>query len=353
MTIKKTILLIIPSILLFSCSEKQQNSGYIKADISKLTKDFDKVVINMRGNEILGDSIKTSDTIDAKEGKFEYHFKAKEAKLTEFSLLKNNKKVGNLGFINKFQEKSTWGEIYLGNENVTINVDSVYPTKEYKEIKHYKLNYKGSNEADMFMKSQLSGVISAENIKANPDCYTLLYKLYDTKERCTLKQLKEFSSLFSDKLKKAVSYNILQDYINKTEIGYGKNFSWTDVNNKRYNFEQAKNGKQMMLLVFWASWCHPCRAEIPQLKKFYSEYKDKISIVSLSIDDNIDQWKTAVEKENMPWLNLSGLPKNKIGIKKEYSISIVPTLILLDNNGKILKNVINDLPEIIKIINKK
>jgi thiol-disulfide isomerase/thioredoxin len=353
MTIKKIILLLLPSILLFSCSEKQQDSGGLKADISKLTKDFDKVVINMRGNEILGDSIKTSDTVDAKDGKFEYHFKVKEAKLTDFSLLKNNKKVGSIGFINKFQQKSTWGEIYLGNEKVIINVDSVYQTKEYNGIKSYKVNFEGSNEADMFMKSQLRRVISTENIKANPDCYTLLYKLYDIKEQCSLKQLKEFSSLFSDKLKKAVSYSILQNYINKTEIGYGKNFSWVDVNNKRFNFEQAKNGKQMMLLVFWASWCHPCREEIPQLKKFYSEYKDKVSIVSLSIDDDFDHWKTAVEKENMPWLNLSGLPKNKIGIKREYSISIVPTLILLDSNGKILINVINDLPEIIKIIDRK
>lgn len=352
MNINKTILLLL-STLLFSCSEKQQDSGHIKADISKLTEDFDKVIINMRGNEVLGDSINISDTIDAKDGKFEYHFKVKEAKLTSFSLLKNNKKVGSVGFINKFQEKSTWGEIFLGNEKVIINVDSVYQTKDYNGIKSYKVNYEGSNEADMFMKSQLGGVISVEKIKANPDCYTLLYKLYDIKEQCSLKQLKEFSSLFSNKLKKAVSYKILQDYINKTEIGYAKNFSWVDVNNKHFNFEQAKNKKQMMLLVFWASWCHPCRQEIPELKKFYSDYKDKVSIVSLSIDENFNQWKTAVEKENMPWLNLSGLPKNKIGIKREYSISAVPNLILLDKNGKILINVINDLPKIIKIIDEE
>lgn len=353
MNINKTILLLLLSTLLFSCSEKQQDSGHVKADISKLTEDFDKVVISMRGNEVLGDSIKISDTIDAKEGKFEYHFKVKEPKLTSFSLLKNNKKVGIIGFINKFQKKSVWGEIYLGNENVVINLDSMCQTKEYNGLKYYNVNYEGSNEADMFMKSQLEGVVSAENIKANPDCYTLLYKLYDIKGQCSVKQLKEFSSLFSSKLKKAVSYNILQDYINKAEIGYAKNFSWVDINNKHFNFEQAKKGRQMMLLVFWASWCHPCRQEIPELKKFYNEYRDKVSIVSLSIDNNFNQWKTAVEKENMPWLNLSGLPKNKIGIIREYHISAVPTLILLDKNGKPLIKVINDLPKIIRIIDKK
>ncbi len=352
MTIKKTILLLLPAIVL-SCSEIKQDSGHLKADISKLTKDFDKVVITMHGNGELGDTIIKADTIDAKEGKFEYHFKVAEAKLTNFYLLKKNKKVGNLGFINKFNSKSTWGEISLGNENVTINVDSVYPTKEYSGIKHYKVTYQGSNEADVQMKSTQGGAISAENIKANPDSYSLLYKLYASKEQCTLQQLKEFSSLFSDRVKKSVSYKVLQDYINKIEIGYDKSFSWVDVNNKRYNFEQAKNGKQMLLLVFWASWCHPCREEIPQLKKFYSDYKDKVSIVSLSIDDNFDKWKTAVEMENMPWLNLSGLPKNKTIIKKEYSISIVPTLILLDGTGQILKKVNNNLPEIIKTIDKR
>jgi thiol-disulfide isomerase/thioredoxin len=358
MNIIKPYLLLVSSILLFSCSEKKQDSGHIKADISKLTKDFDKAVINMWGFESLGDTIRTSDTVEARDGKFEYYFKVKEPKNINFSLLKNNKKVAVLGFRDKFSKKQVfWDAVYLGNENIEINTDSLYEIKQSEGIKYFKANIEGSNEADMHMKTNKGIVVSAENIKANPASYALLQQLFWIKENYSIKQLKEYSSLFSSELKKSVSYGIIQDYIHNKEdlvkYGYRKNFNWVDVNNKSYNFEQAKNDRQMMLLVFWASWCGPCRQEIPELKKFYNAYKDKVSIVSLSVDDKYNHWKDALEKEKMPWLNLSGLPKNKNGIRKEYNVSSVPNLILLDKNGKVLANVINGLPEIIKIIDKK
>lgn len=100
------------SIVLSSCSENKQDSGFVKGDISKLTKDFDKVVIDMWGYEFLGDSIKISDTIDAKAGKFEYRFKVREPKSTSFYLLKNNKRVGGIGFKDKISKKDVFWEIY-------------------------------------------------------------------------------------------------------------------------------------------------------------------------------------------------------------------------------------------------
>ena len=54
----------------------------------------------------------------------------------------------------------------------------------------------------------------------------------------------------------------------------------------------------------------------------------------------------------MPWLNISGLPENPNGIKKKYNITAVPNLILLDKDGKILISNFNNLPEIIKIIER-
>jgi thiol-disulfide isomerase/thioredoxin len=358
MDIKKTTFLLLSSIFLFSCSDKKQDSGYIKADISKLTNDFDQVVINRWGYKDLGDSIKTSDTVDARDGKFEYHFKVNEPKLASLFLLKNKKKIANLGFRDKSSRKQIfWGELFLGNENVEINVDSLYEIKQSRGIKFYNVDFEGSNEAEMYMKTFREMVVSTKNIKKNPSCYALLHQLFDIKENYSTNQLKYWSSLFSNELKKSVSYNIIQGYIKKREdlekYGYRKNFNWIDINNNKYSFDQAKNGKQMMLLIFWASWCSPCRQEIPELKKFYNDYKDKVSLVSLSIDNNFDNWKGAVEKEKMPWLNLSGLPARRNGIKKEYNISSVPNLILLDKNGKVLINGLNNLPEVIKIINKK
>ena len=76
-------------------------------------------------------------------------------------------------------------------------------------------------------------------------------------------------------------------------------------------------------------------------------------MVSLSIDNDYSNWKKAVDQEQMPWLNLSGLPKNKNAISQAYDIKAVPTLILLDEKGKIIEKNTNDLPKIIDIINNK
>jgi len=140
------------SIVLFSCSENKQDSGLVKGDISKLTTDFDKVVIYMWGYEFLGDSIKISDTIDANAGKFEYRFKLREPKITSFFLLKNNKRVGMLGFRDKTSKRDAFlGDIYLGNESAVIIPISKYIPKVNSDVISYFVNIEGSKEADMRM----------------------------------------------------------------------------------------------------------------------------------------------------------------------------------------------------------
>jgi len=342
-------------IISFSCSKKENsNSGNIKADISNVAKDFDKVVIEMHGFEFLGDSTAISDTMKANNGKFEYNFKVKEPKTTFFWLLKNNKRIGTLSFRDKENKKTLWGNVLLGNENIKITSDTAYGKSIYQNMINYTVDLDGSQEAKMSMKTNLKKIVSDVIIKQQPSSYALLYQLYNYRDDYSISYLNKLSSLFSGEIKKSKSYSVLQNYITNrislNERGYRDNFNWTDVNRKNYSFEEARDGKQMMLFVFWASWCGPCRAEIPNLKKFHDKYGDKVSVVSLSIDDNYNNWKKAIEKEKMPWLNLSNLPIIKNRISTQYNISTVPNLILLDKNGKTIVNTINDLPQIIEIV---
>ena len=60
-----------------------------------------------------------------------------------------------------------------------------------------------------------------------------------------------------------------------------------------------------LLVEFWASWCGPCRAEIPHMKEAYARFRDKgFEIVSFTVDEEREDWVEASEEEELPWHNL-------------------------------------------------
>ena len=101
--------------------------------------------------------------------------------------------------------------------------------------------------------------------------------------------------------------------------------------------EYVPEGKYVML-EFWASWCGPCRGEIPHLREVYKEYKDKgFEIVSISIDRKDQDWKKAMKEENMVWTQLNDPGEFEGPVTQVYNIMGVPTCILLDKEGHIFK----------------
>lgn len=109
-------------------------------------------------------------------------------------------------------------------------------------------------------------------------------------------------------------------------------FTVKDEAGKAITFQQLAKGKKYVLIDFWASWCAPCRKEIPNVKRQYELYKDKgFEVISISIDRNAAQWKKALQEEKLQWPNFLS---NEVA--DQFKVKAVPTMYLVDTEGTIL-----------------
>ena len=97
-------------------------------------------------------------------------------------------------------------------------------------------------------------------------------------------------------------------------------------------------GKGNWVLVdFWASWCGPCRAEMPNVVATYEQYHAKgFDVVGLSFDKDKDAWVKAISDLKMPWIHLSDLKGWQTVASDTYTVKSIPDNILVDPEGKII-----------------
>ncbi len=112
------------------------------------------------------------------------------------------------------------------------------------------------------------------------------------------------------------------------------NFSLDSLDGHKVSLADYR-GKKKVVISYWASWCGPCRVELPEMKRFYEKYhKDNsdFEFVAISIDDDRESAEDYAQKAKLPFPVLLDLGHEAADA---YSVEAIPATFIVDKDGKV------------------
>ena len=124
-----------------------------------------------------------------------------------------------------------------------------------------------------------------------------------------------------------------------------------DMSRTEVSLQTEVSKHKLTLINVWATWCGPCRQEMPQLIEIYKKFKDNgFGVISISTDDKRYKLDDFLKEMPLPFLVLHDL---KNSISKTYAIEAIPTSIIVKESGEIVKVIVGADPEQIEAEVKK
>jgi thiol-disulfide isomerase/thioredoxin len=178
-------------------------------------------------------------------------------------------------------------------------------------------------------------------IQNNPVKLASAKLLYDFRYNLDEDTRRDILNRAGDAFKSVTGIDKMIDHLAVLEkVGVGKEF--TDFEMKTPSGEAIKLsdnvGKGKVTLIdFWASWCPPCRKDIPHLVELYKQYKGKgFEIVGVSLDRTNDAWVKGIQELNITWPQMSDLKYWKSEGAALYGVNSIPHTVLVDKDGIII-----------------
>ena len=370
---KKIVLIASMALVVFSCNKVKKNE-FLISGTAKGVEDG-KSVILQRQDPLTG-MIIALDSTKVKGGKFELKGKTTEPTFNVLQIAKPDSKVGFIleegeikvvvdkDSINKTTVKGT----YNNDEFTTFKKDS---EKSQKATQKKLMDFQTKNMAAMNEAQQKKDTVVINRLmkeyngmqKEASNMYTVYAEGHPKSFLTALivEGMFNMPSPDAEKIKKI--YNGLDSDLKKTKIGVSIKEKleklthptsaasglpkWSDLGKVAPDFSAKSPGgvaislKQSLgkitIIDFWASWCGPCRKENPNVVAIYNEFHSKgLNIIGVSLDNNLEKWKKAIEKDKITWIQVSNLKEWEDPIARLYQVNQIPTTFLLDAEGKFI-----------------
>jgi len=200
--------------------------------------------------------------------------------------------------------------------------------KVYRQSDEFKAMEAGDHEFFQYVDSLYTSTVLSEK-----DSFWAPLILMRLNNYFTPEQRKVYNQ-FSDAAKNSVYGKMMREELWPAGAAGDKipSFTIKDDAGKSFTFEQLAAGKTYVLLDFWASWCAPCRKEIPNIKAQYQRYKSKgFEVIGISIDRDAAAWKKALAEEQLQWPNFLSTE-----VANQFKVKAVPTVYLVSADGTII-----------------
>lgn len=355
-----SILIITSVLILTSCNKKTEPGTFI------IKGEFE----NMQPTEILLLDIKNTITgmskrqeIEVINGKFEYTDNMDSLPYLVATLIKPNPNVKPIFiFLNdqdiitvkgdnrKFSNASINGSesSTLFNEYIKVDKFKIESAVQKMNMDLNKMASTSDTAAIISLRKKIDSLMIegnkmtksfiSKNSKSPVGMFVLVTDLSGSPDIETLDSLYQ---MFPKELQKDVYGLMIKTIVDKGRlVKVGANapdFLALNQKGSAYKLSEIIKEKDFTLIEFWASWCAPCRYEMPAIRKVLDENDKKLTTIFISLDSKGNLWEEAVKSDKIEkHIHTCDLQSWQGPIAQQYNIKSIPANVLINKEGKIV-----------------
>lgn len=254
--------------------------------------------------------------------------------------------TGGVNYDLSKRHSSVYPNILAKPENAAYKkaMDEMQPLYESRDdaaiAKIEEIKKRVANDAERIQNESHEATIKL--INENRDTEYAAYILNTISNRLTLSELEAIFNNLTPKVQKAYyAQSVKEEIAAQKSVAPGQvapDFTLKAFDGSKFTLSSLRG--KYVVVDFWASWCAPCRAAVPELKEMYAKYKAKgFEMVGVTNDSREKDWIKAVNDDQTPWIHVIDefpIERKPAKVATLYAIPFLPTYFLIAPDGKIV-----------------